>query len=162
MQNLSNHKSEPDPAPDPSPGLSGEQRRFVDDFSALLTQWNMPSTAARVYCYLQLMVEPVSLDAMAADLDVSKSNACTAAKLLESHGNARRVTERGTRRILYVAGDDPGAPLRKHVDLLAKMSRMIRERSAVIATGEARTRLDALADFDHDLNAAMAGVICRT
>lgn len=161
MQNLSNRKGEPISTSD-LPGLSGEQRRFIDDFSALLTQWNMPTTAARVYCYLQIMAEPVSLDTMAADLDVSKSNACTAAKLLEAHGNARRVTERGTRRILYVAGDDPGAPLRKHVDLLARMSRMIRERSAAVATGPARARLDALADFDHDLNAAMAGVICRT
>lgn len=149
MLNLSNSK------------LTAEQRRFVDDFSALLTQWNMPITAARVYCYLQLMAEPVSLDEMAAELQVSKSNACTAAKMLESHGNACRVTERGTRRILYVAGDDPGAPLRKHVELLEKMAGMIRERSRMVASGGLRDRLEALADFDHDLKQAMASVIYR-
>jgi DNA-binding transcriptional regulator GbsR (MarR family) len=139
--------------------LTAEQRRFVDDFSELLTQWNMPITAARVYCYLQLVSEPASLDEIAAEVQVSKSNACSAAKILESHGNARRLTERGTRRILYVAGDDPGAPLRKHVELLERMAGMLRERSATIAAGEARERLDALAQFDHDLKEAMAGVI---
>jgi len=142
-------------------GLSAEQCRFIDDFSALLVQWNMPITAARVYAYLQLMADPVSLDEMAAELDISKSNACSAAKLLESHGNARRVTERGTRRILYTIGDDPGAPLRKHVELLEKMSGMIRARSRSIATGGLRKRLEALADFDHDLKEAMAKVIYR-
>ena len=141
--------------------MTAEQRRFVDDFSALLTQWNMPITAARVYSYLQLMAEPASLDEMAAELQVSKSNACSAAKMLEAHGNARRVTERGTRRVLYVAGEDPGAPLRKHVELLGKMAGMIRERSQTIASGSSRQRLDALADFDHDLKEAMAGVILR-
>ena len=141
--------------------LNAEQRRFIDDFSALLVQWNMPITAARVYSYLQLVADPVSLDEMAVELDISKSNACSAAKLLESHGNARRVTERGTRRILYTVGDDPGAPLRKHVELLDKMSGIIRARSRSIAAGAARKRLEALADFDHDLKEAMAKVIYR-
>jgi predicted transcriptional regulator len=142
--------------------LTNEQRGFIDDFSALLTQWNMPITAARVYCYLQLMAEPVSLEEMADELEVSKSNVCSAAKMLESHGNARRVTERGTRRILYAAADDPGAPLRKHVELLGRMAGMIRERTSSIATGAAKKRLKALADFDQDLEQAMASVIYRS
>lgn len=141
--------------------LSPEQRRFVDDFSALLTQWSMPITAARVYAYLQLMADPVSLDDLASELQVSKSNACSAAKLLESHGNARRLTERGTRRILYVASDDPGAPLRKHVELLGKMAGMLRERGEAIANDGTRARLNELATFDADLKEAMAGVVYR-
>jgi hypothetical protein len=150
VQNLSNQD------------LSPDQRRFIDDFSELLMQWNMPATAARVFSYLQLMPEPASLDDLAAALEVSKSNVCSAAKMLESHRIIRRTTERGSRRIRYAPSEDPGAPLRKHVELLARMSRMLRDMSASVATGGVRQRLEHLADFDRDLNEAMARVIHRT
>lgn len=141
--------------------MPAEQARFIEDFALLLVQWNMPITAARLYAYLYLRTEPVSLDQIAADLEISKSNASTAARMLESHGNARRVTERGTKRISYLPSDDPGAPLRKHTELLGSMARMIEERKAGIAAGEARAQLERLARFHADLQRAMETVVLK-
>ena len=121
--------------------------------------WSMPSNAARLYGYLQLMNEPVSLDDMARDLEISKSNACTAAKLLESHGNARRRAQRGTKRALYVASDDPGAPLRKQAETLGLMSELILASKNEVSTGLARTRMANLAHFHKAHQTAMQGVV---
>jgi DNA-binding transcriptional regulator GbsR (MarR family) len=147
MQNLSNDR------------LSPEQRGFIDDLAMLLVTWNMPITAARLYGYLQLQEGPVSLDDITADLEVSKSNVCAAAKLLETNGNIRRMGERGSKRVFYVAGEDFGTPLRRQTQLLGMMSSLIAARKDVVATGEARERLTRLAAFHHDLQAAMEGVI---
>ncbi len=147
MQNLSNSN------------LSQPQRHFIDELAMLLLSWGMTITAARLYGYLQLQIGPVSLDEMAADLEVSKSNVCAAAKLLEAHGNARRLGERGSKRVLYVAGDDPGLPLRRQTDLLGMMSALIAARKDDVAEGAARARLTRLAAFHRDLKDAMEGAI---
>ncbi|MDE8654003.1 hypothetical protein PYV00_20120 [Novosphingobium sp. H3SJ31-1] len=139
--------------------LSPEQRRFIDDLAGLLSAWSMPGNAARLYGYLQMMNEPVSLDDIARDLEISKSNACTAAKVLEEHGNARRLGERGTKRVFYVAGDDPGAPLRKQAQTLGRMAELITARKASVATGAARERMAGLAGFHKALQNAMEAVI---
>jgi hypothetical protein len=147
MQNLSSNR------------LSTEQGLFIEEFAALLVAWNMPSVAARLYGYLLLQNEPVSLDDIAADLEIGKSSACVAAKELEQQGNARRVRERGTKRVLYVMGDDPGAPLHKHVALLGMMAELLSKRTNRVASGRAAQRMNELARFDDDLRAAMASVV---
>jgi predicted DNA-binding transcriptional regulator len=139
--------------------LSDAQVRFIDELALLLTIWQLPGNAARLYGYLQISNEPVSLDEIARDLEISKSNACTAAKILESHGNARRLRERGTKRVLYVAGDDPGTPLRRQAETLGRMSEMIAGRQQDVAAGPARERLDRLAAFHRALQTAMEEVI---
>lgn len=139
--------------------LSADQIRFIDDLAALLTAWNMPNNAARLYGYLQLQNAPASLDDIVRDLEISKSNACTAAKVLEDHGNARRLGTRGSKRIFYVAGDDPGAPLRKQTDLLGRMSTLISSRTEKVSCGRAAVRLTELADFHKSLQLAMEAVI---
>lgn len=139
--------------------LSPEQIRFVDDLTALLVTWNMPGSAARVYGYLQLCADPVSLDDIARDLETSKSNAFNAARMLEQYGNARRIVERGSKRVFFVASEDPGAPLRRQTETLGKMSALIAGSTDLVATGEANARLKRLAKFHHDLKTAMESVI---
>ena len=139
--------------------LTAEQRRFIDELASLLTPWGMPITAARLYGYLQVRNEPASLDEIAAELEISKSNACSAARILESHGNARRSGERGTRRVLYAAGADPGAPLRQQAELLGRMSALIAHQKDAVAEGAANERLRRLSAFHANLKNAMEGVI---
>ncbi|MEJ5979009.1 hypothetical protein WG901_20315 [Novosphingobium sp. PS1R-30] len=141
--------------------LSTEQTRFIDDLAGLLGAWNMPTNAARLYGYLQLMNAPVSLEEIARDLQISRSHAHTAARVLESHGNARGVPSRGSRRILYVCGEDPGAPLRPQVATLERMSQLIARRGPDVAKDEAAARLARLASFHHELHEAM-GVVVRS
>lgn len=147
MQNMSNSK------------LSPEQDRFIDDLASLLTSWSMPSNAGRLYGYLQLMNEPVTLDDIARDLRISKSNACTAAKVLDAYGIARRLGERGTKRVLYVAGDDLGAPLRRQTESLGRMAELILTRRGSVSSGPALERMVRLATFHKALQAAMEDVI---
>ncbi|MDE2596750.1 MAG: hypothetical protein KGL44_07735 [Sphingomonadales bacterium] len=135
--------------------MSTEEVDFIDGFALLLNQWGMPMAAARLYAYLHMRSEPVSLDRIAADLEISKSNACGAAKALESFGSARRLTERGSKRILYVAGDKPGESLRRQTELLGKMSALIFAKKDAVTSGAANDRLGRLAQFHHDLRQAM-------
>jgi DNA-binding transcriptional regulator GbsR (MarR family) len=139
--------------------LSKQQRDFIDELAMLLMPWGMPITAARLYGYLHLQDGPVSLDEITADLEVSKSNACAAAKLLESHGNAKRQSERGSKRVLYTIGDDPGTPLRRQTELLGMMSDLIAERKDEVAEGVSRERLARLSAFHSDLRNAMLSAI---
>jgi DNA-binding transcriptional regulator GbsR (MarR family) len=139
--------------------LSLEQKLFVNDLADLLSTWSLTAHAARLYGYLQIVNEPVSLDDIARDLEMSRSHAHTAARMLEEYGNARSLSTRGSRRLLYVAGDDPGTPLRRQVQTLGRMSEMIAERRSVVAQGVAAERLERLAKFHRRLHDAMNAVI---
>jgi predicted DNA-binding transcriptional regulator len=139
--------------------LSAEQMRFIDDLAELLGAWSLSPNAARLYGYLQIMNEPVSLDDIARDLEISRSHAHTAARALESHGNARAIPTRGSKRILYVCGDDPGTPLRRQAATLGLMSDLIAKEGAKVADGEAGDRLARLGAFHDKLKNAMQAVI---
>ena len=147
MQNLSNNK------------LSDEQRRFLDEFATLLAGWNMPNNAARVYGYLLLQSEPASLDEITADLEISKSNACTAAKVLETAGHCRRVAQRGSKRVLYVAREDFGTPFLIRTASLGALNRLMATRGAKAAAGPAARRLTDLAAFYDTMQTAMEQII---
>ena len=79
--------------------------------------------------------------------------------LLESHANARRMAVRGSKRALYVASDDPGAPLRPQVEMLGRMATLIASHCDDIADGTTRQRLAQLALFHSSLQKAMEIVV---
>jgi predicted DNA-binding transcriptional regulator len=141
--------------------LSVDQARFIDDLASLLSAWSLPANAARLYGYLQILNQPVTIDDIARDLGISRSHAHSAAKLLEDHYNARRVGVRGTKRAFYVASDDPGAPLRAQMETLGRMASLISSRCDDVAEGAARARLRQLAGFHTGLQKAMQTVILR-
>jgi len=90
---------------------------------------------------------------------MSRSNAFNAAKLLEAHGNAKRLGERGSKRIRFVAGNDPGLPLRSQTEMLGRMAAFISSNRQDVAEGAAADRLDRLAQFHRKMSAAMEQVI---
>jgi predicted DNA-binding transcriptional regulator len=141
------------------PTLSGEQSRFIEDLAALLVAWGQPTAAARLYGYLLVRNEPASLDDIARDLEISKTNAFGAATELERQQNLRRLGERGSKRIFFVLTDDPAAPLRNQVALLGRMEALILARKDTVATGEAAVRMASLANFHERLREAMERVI---
>lgn len=141
--------------------LTDDQRRFLDEFVTLLAGWNMPANAARVYGYLLYQGEPASLDEIAAELEISKSNACKAAKVLETAGHCRRVGERGTKRVLYIARDDFGTPFLIRTASLGALHRLMEGRGTRIAQGGAHQRIRDLAAFYNTMQEAMEQVIAR-
>lgn len=139
--------------------LTDDQRRFLDEFVTLLAGWNMPANAARVYGFLLYQSEPASLDEIAEELEISKSNACKAAKLLEAAGHCRRVGERGTKRVLYVAREDFGTPFLIRTASLGALNRLMESRGARIADGKANQRIKDLAAFYASMQTAMELVV---
>jgi predicted DNA-binding transcriptional regulator len=139
--------------------LTDDQRRFLDEFVTLLAGWNMPANAARVYGYLLFQGEPASLDEIAEKLEISKSNACKAAKLLENAGHCRRVGEKGTKRVLYVAREDFGTPFLLRTASLGALNRLMETRGSKVAKGAAARRISDLAGFYREMQTAMETII---
>jgi DNA-binding transcriptional regulator GbsR (MarR family) len=139
--------------------LTPEQIQFIDGLAELLGNWNLSANAARLYGYLQIMNEPVSLDDIARDLEMSRSHAHTAARTLEAHGNVRGMTTRGSKRIVYVCGEDPGTPLKRQVTTLGDMSGLVGAAASRVAKGDAALRLVRLSAFHKQLQDAMQTVI---
>ena len=139
--------------------LTDDQRRFLDEFVTLLAGWNMPANGARVYGFLLFKSEAASLDEIAEELEISKSNACKAAKMLETAGHIRRVGERGTKRVLYVAREDFGTPFLLRTASLGALSRLMEVRGTKVADGAAVGRINDLAAFYATMQTAMEQII---
>jgi predicted transcriptional regulator len=85
--------------------LTDEQHRFIEDLGRYMAQYGMSPTLGRIWGYLLLSPQPVSLDRIADDLQISKSSASVAARQLEAFQMARRSGQRGSRRVVYEASD---------------------------------------------------------
>jgi predicted transcriptional regulator len=128
-------------------GLTERDRRFVEDVARLLVPWGVPQTAARLYGYLLLSAEPVSLDRMTTDLEISKSSASVAARLLEQYTLARRHGERGSKRALYEVSDNYEGMLTQQNRLLDALAELLRAGAGATALATTRHRLDEMAEF---------------
>lgn len=139
--------------------LSAEQTRFIEDVVALMVPWGMPQMSARIYGYLLLHAQPVSLDQITDDLEVSKSTASVAARLLENHMLIRRQSERGTKRVLYVASETSAGLLTEKSFLIGEMGRLLETRAESVATGDAVRRMQAIGKFHLSVRVALDTLI---
>ena len=119
---------------------------FIEDVARQLIPWGVPAAAARLYGYLLLAAQPVSLDQIAADLQVARSTAFVAARLLEQYMLARRIGQRGTKRVLYAASDNYEAMLAAQNRMVESLAEVF-ERGSGIAAAPARERLVEVAEF---------------
>lgn len=138
------------------PNKSNEKAagEFIEDVARQLTPLGVPAVAARLYGYLLLAPEPVSLDAIAADLQVARSTAFVAARLLEQYMLARRIGQRGTKRVLYEASDNYEAMLVVQNRLLENLAEVF-DRGSGVAAAPARERLVEVAEFYRVIRRAM-------
>jgi DNA-binding transcriptional regulator GbsR (MarR family) len=131
------------------------EQRFVEDIARLLLPWGVPQTAARLYGYLLLRAEPVTLDRITLDLQVSKSSASVAARLLEKYTLVRRHGERGSKRVLYEVSDDYEKMLSEQNRLLEALADVLRGGVRVAASRRTRDRLAEMAEFYVTMQQAM-------
>jgi predicted transcriptional regulator len=136
-------------------------RRFIEDVARLLVPWGVPQTAARLYGYLLLKPEPVSLDCIAADLEISKSSASVAARLLEQYTLVRRLAERGSKRALYEASDNYEGMLTEQNRLLEALAGLLQTGAGNVASGSTRDRLKEMAEFHLMMRDAMESALRR-
>lgn len=142
-------------------GMTEGQHRFISDIARLLVPWGVPPTAARLYGYLLLRSEPASLDRIAIDLEVSKSSASVAARLLEQYTLARRHGERGSKRALYEVSDNYAGMLTEQNRLLAELAALLGRGAGTVASGPAGDRLRDMAAFYQAIRAAMEVTLQR-
>lgn len=140
------------------PFPSEAESRFMDDMASLMAPWGWQRHVGRMYAYLLLAEEPASLDRIAADLGIAKSNASVAARVLEQFGNARRHTEPGSKRIRYSAPGNHAGPFASKSELLATLVRLL-EAQAVGKPDAVAERLGVMSDFYRQMNQAMQGVL---
>ena len=127
--------------------MTPAKQRFIEDVARLLVPWGVPQTAARLYGYMLLSAEPVSLDRITTDLEMSKSSASVAARLLEQYTLARRHGERGSKRALYEVSDNYKGMLIEQNRLLDALAELLEAGAGDVASGRARDRLKEMAEF---------------
>jgi DNA-binding transcriptional regulator GbsR (MarR family) len=135
-------------------------RRFIEEVARLLVPWGVPQTAARLYGYLLLKPEPVSLDGIAEDLEISKSSASVAARLLEQYTLVRRLGERGSKRALYEASENYEGMLTQQSRLLEALAELLRTGAGNVS-GRTRDRLKEMAEFNLLMRDAMESALRR-
>ena len=139
--------------------LSREQRRFIDDMSALLVPWGMQPGTASLYAYLLMCDAPVTLDGIAEVLGMARSTASVATRALEQFGLARRHSEPGTRRLRYGASSSYSGFLLAQARLLEDIGRLAGGRARQVADGDAMQRLRYLGSFYGKMAATITGRI---
>lgn len=139
--------------------LDAEDKAFLEDIAGLMAPWGWPRPVGRIYAYLLLRAAPATLDEIAADLGMSKSNASVAARTLEHCGNARRHSEPGSKRIYYAVPENHGGPFAAKAELLGRLERLFDRQSGRELPDGVIDRFDALATFYARMRDAMEGVI---
>lgn len=137
------------------------KRRLIEDVAQLLIPWGVPQAAARLYGYLLFSADPVGLDRIVTDLELSKSTASVAARLLEKYLLARRRTERGSKRVLYEASDNYEGIFIERNQLTNRLAELLDAGAEIAAPGPARNRLEQMAQFYRVIKQAMESAFDR-
>ncbi|MBD3179225.1 MAG: transcriptional regulator [Candidatus Latescibacteria bacterium] len=86
--------------------MSEEYKRFIERWGSLGVLWGINRSMARVHALLILSEEPVGLDTVTEELEISRGNASMSLKELRNWGVIKRVSISGDRRDFYVAEPD--------------------------------------------------------
>jgi predicted transcriptional regulator len=121
--------------------LTAAQRRFADDLGQLYARYGIAVTFGRVFALLLLNDEPISLDDIATQLEVSKSAVSVATRDLERVGIARRVGQPGSRRVLYEANDDMAPIFDAMFARIRQSVPVFQQADPLLRPGKARVRL---------------------
>lgn len=138
-------------------------RRFVEAWGAMGSLWGVNRSVARVHALLMANEEPLSLDDIANQLQISKGNASMSLRDLRTFGVVRQVEAPGDRRDFYVTEPDVWIMFfrilreRKRREFDPALEAIHRLVEAPGASGEVRGRLEQMAD----LLTTMDGVASR-
>jgi hypothetical protein len=146
-------------AASPASTLRPGEREAIEEMAALLAPWGLPTSQGRVYAYVLLNAQPVALDRIAVDLEMSKAGAWTAATQLERFGHIRRYGVPGSKRALFGPSEDCTAIMAKHAALLGALGRLYRRCADTATEGAVEARMQELSDFHLGMQQAIDGVI---
>jgi DNA-binding transcriptional regulator GbsR (MarR family) len=138
-------------------------QRFVEAWGAMGSLWGINRSVARVHALLMANEEPISLDEIAEQLQISKGNASMSLRELRNFGVVRQVEVPGDRRDFYVTEPDVWTMFfrilreRKRREFDPALEAIHRLVDAPGASGAVRGRLEQMAD----LLTTMDGVASR-
>lgn len=104
--------------------MQPRDERFIERMGQIYQNDALPRIAGRMFALLLIGSQPVSLDDLAEQLQVSKASVSANARLLETIGMISRVTKPGDRRDYYEATEDTH---RRMLDLRMRKLAQIRE-----------------------------------
>lgn len=139
--------------------LGPDEKRFIDEVAALMQPWGFAPSVGRVYGYLLLRQEKLSIDDIAEALEMSRAGAWSAAKFLESFEHVKRSGSVGSKRALYEASRNYTYPVHEQIRLLDSMGRLMQHAAGTVAQGEAVEALADRARFYFALRQSMAEAI---
>jgi predicted transcriptional regulator len=128
-------------------GRDSPHGQYIDSHGVLLEQFGLPSATGRLFAYLLLRDGPVSLDDMAADLEISKSSASVGARHLLDAGVVRRLPQRGSRRVLYEAVDSFESLVETDIVRRAMLVEKWRQGMVLAGSDRARQRMEHLVEL---------------
>lgn len=116
--------------------LSQDQKGFIQEYSMLLQPWGMPINMGRVFAYLLLQKEPVSLEEIAANLELSKTSAWNMTRDLTQFGHAKRHSVAGSKQALFAISSDYTTPLLKQNELLKNIGQLLQQQAKLTGDKE--------------------------
>jgi len=121
--------------------------QYVDSHGVLLEQFGLPSATGRIFAYLLLRDEPAGLDTISADLEISKSSASVGSRHLVDAGVARRLPQRGSRRVLFEAVDSFESLVETDIVRRAALVEKWRQGVGLATSERARQRMAKLVEL---------------
>ncbi|NUR85936.1 MAG: transcriptional regulator [Nonomuraea sp.] len=118
------------------------RRAFTVSVGDLLASWNLPHATGRVYGLLLISADPLSLDEIAGELELSKGAVSTAVRQLDSWGLARVIPQPGSRRLRVEATAGIEALLEASHARARNLIAALRAGEELVEAGPARERLD--------------------
>jgi DNA-binding transcriptional regulator GbsR (MarR family) len=123
------------------------QGQYIDSHGVLLEQFGLPAATGRIFAYLLLRDEPATLDTIAHDLEISKSSASVGARHLLDAGVARRLTQRGSRVVLYESVDSFESLVEADIVRRAMLVEKWRQGVVLAPSERARQRIEQLVEL---------------
>ena len=113
---------------------------MVDAFGRVYAMFGMPEVVGRIYGLLFFADQPLGLEDIASELEVSKATVSIHIRFLEGMKNVRKVWVKGSRRDYYEAERNTGKIMAEHLQ-----SSFINEREITLeAAGRSREVLNDL------------------
>ncbi len=134
-------------------GKSETVGQFVEAWGAMGSLWGINRSVARVHALLMANEEPLSLEQIADQLQMSKGNASMSLRELRTFGVVRQVEMPGDRRDFYVTEPDVWTMFfrilreRKRREFDPALEAIHRLVDAPGAVGAVRGRLEQMADL---------------
>ena len=144
--------------------LNPETLQFIERMGLAIERLGLTRTFGRLFGLLLVVDRPLSLDEIAAQLDVSKASVSTNARSGEQLGLTRRVGVRGDRRDYYeVAPHAFERVTAKRVAALQAMAGLAAEGLQAIGkeTSPARERLTEMLDFYQFMGEQLEEMLAR-